>query len=457
LTGIILTQYDGKIIGPIAKLLGYIMEGIFFVLDKIGLPNIGLSIILFTIVMYLLLMPLTIKQQKFSKLSAKMNPELQAIQAKYKNKKDNDSMMAMNEETRAVYAKYGVSPSGSCVQLLIQMPILFALYRVIYLMPAYVTKIGDTFRVLADKILSVDNGEFLKNSGVDTINNTVSMYGKNMVEGNMKNGVVDILNMLSTGDMNLIADHYDLTKLQFNGEYILSQLSETGEVLTRGLIDQYNNFLGINISNSPSFMVSQAWNAEGGIQWLLLIAAFSIPVLSALTQWINVKLMPQTSADNKNKTDQQASMEQSMKMMNTMMPIMSAFFCYTLPAGMGLYWIAGSVVRSIQQVAINKYIDKMDIDALIKKNVAKVEKKNEKLKKAGIDPTTLNKNATMNTRNVETKKPSMASKAGVKPLTQEEKDAAMKKSTEYYNSNAKPGSLAAKANMVKQYNERNNK
>ena len=105
MTGTILTQYDGKIIGPIAKLLGYIMEGIFFVLDLIGIPNIGLSIILFTIVIYILLMPLTIKQQKFSKLQAKMSPELQAIQAKYKNKKDEASMMAMNQETNAVYAK----------------------------------------------------------------------------------------------------------------------------------------------------------------------------------------------------------------------------------------------------------------------------------------------------------------------------------------------------------------
>ena len=81
------------------------------------------------------MMPLTVKQQKFSKLSAKMNPELQAIQSKYKNKKDNDSMMKMNEETKAVYKKYGVSPSGSCLQLVIQLPILWALYRVIYNFP----------------------------------------------------------------------------------------------------------------------------------------------------------------------------------------------------------------------------------------------------------------------------------------------------------------------------------
>ena len=456
MTGIVLTQYGGKILGPIAKILGYLMEGIFYILDLIGIPNIGLSIILFTIVIYLLLMPLTIKQQKFSKLSAKMNPQLQAIQAKYKNKKDNDSMMAMNEETKEVYAKYGVSPSGSCVQLLIQMPILFALYRVIYAMPAYVHKIGDTFRVLADKIISTDNGAFLQNSGVETISKAVSMYGKSMTEGDMQNGIVDVLNMLSSTDMKIIADQYHLADLQFNGEYILSQLGTNGEVITRGLIDRYNNFLGINISNSPSFMVSEAWNAEGGIQWLMIIAALAIPLLSALTQWINTKLMPQASSNNdKNKTDQQNSMEQSMKMMNTMMPIMSAFFCYTLPAGMGLYWIAGSVVRSIQQIVINRHIDKMDIDEVIKKNI---EKRNKKLEKAGIDPKTLNKNATINTRNVNTgNKSSMASKAKVGNMTQEEKNEAMKKSTDYYNQNAKPGSLAAKANMVKQYNEKNNK
>ncbi|MDY2699938.1 MAG: YidC/Oxa1 family membrane protein insertase [Lachnospiraceae bacterium] len=449
--GIILTQDNGFILGPIAKILGYLMEGIFSVLDLIGIPNIGLSIILFTIVIYLLLMPLTIKQQKFSKLSAKMNPELQAIQAKYKNKKDNDSMMAMNAETQAVYAKYGVSPSGSCIQLLIQMPILFALYRVIYAIPAYVGKVGDTFRVLADKIISVDNGAFLQNSGNESITKIVSMYGKNMTEGNLQNGIVDVLNKLTSTDMNLVAEHYNLSSLQYNGEYIVSQIGANGEVVTRGLIEKYNNFLGINIGNSPSFMVSEAWNETDGIQWLMIIAALLIPFLSAVTQWINVKLMPQASTGQ---NDQQNSMAQSMKTMNMMMPIMSAFFCFTLPAGMGVYWIAGSVVRSIQQIIINKHIDKIDIDELIKKNV---EKRNKKLEKAGIDPNTLNKNASLNTRSINTSKSSMSSKAQVKSMSQNEREEAVKKSTEYYNKNAKPGSIASKANMVKQYNEKNNK
>lgn len=432
---ILLTQSTGPI-GFVAKLLGYIMNGIFFVIDKIGLPNVGLAIILFTIVVNLLMMPLTIRQQKFSKLSAKMNPEIQAIQAKYKNKKDQDSMMAQNQEIQAVYAKYGVSPSGSCIQLLIQMPILFALYRVIYAMPAYVSKIGNTFRVLADKIISVDNAVFLQNSGVESITNTVSMYGKSITNGNLSNGIIDVLNKLSSADLAIVAEHYDLTNLTYNGQLILS--NET----TRGLIDTYNNFFGLNIGDSPMTLIKTAW-AAGSIG--IVIGAILIPVLSAVTQWINVKLMPQ---QNTSGNEQANTMVQSMKTMNMLMPIMSAWFCFTLPAGMGLYWVAGSVVRSIQQIAINKHIDKLDFDEIIKKNSVKSAKKLEKMQEA---QKRMNAYANMNTR-------SMQNKANINSsMTEAEKEDAMKKSTDYSrSSNAKPGSMMAKANKVKDYNERNN-
>ena len=175
-----------------------------------------------------------------------------------------------------------------------------------------------------------------------------------------------------------------------------------------------------------------------------MIGAIMIPVLSALTQWINVKLAPQAATDDKNKNNENP-MASSMKTMNTIMPIMSAIFCYTLPAGMGIYWIAGAVVRTIQQIVINKHIDKMDVDEMMKKNM---EKYNEKRKKAGLPPQQLNNNAKINTKTVSSNKPQK---------TQAEKEEAVRKSTEYYNKNAKPGSIAAKANMVKQYNEKNNK
>lgn len=438
MSGMILTQSQTFILGPIAKLLGYIMEGIFFVLDLIGIPNIGLSIILFTIVIYLLMMPLTIKQQKYSKLQSKMSPELQAIQAKYKNKKDNDSMMAMNQETQAVYAKYGVSPSGTCVQLLIQMPILLALYKVIYAMPAYVGKIKEAFFPLVDKLIEqAGSAEFIqgfKNAG---------MYAKQFTNSNFTDGVteyiqntyIDVLNKASTSEFLSIGEKFP---------------NLAGDVdNTLSLLDRYNNFLGLNMGNSPSYMVKDAISNSA---WLLVIAGLAVPVLAALTQWINTKLMPQAQNTG---NEQANSMAASMKTMNMVMPIMSAFFCYTLPAGMGLYWIAGSVVRSIQQVIINKHIDKMDLDEVIKKNV---EKRNAKLRKRGIDPDKMNNYASMNTRNISARANSLNNSSSKSSMTQEQKEDAMKKATEYYSKgNAKPGSIASKANMVKQYNEKNNK
>jgi len=434
MSGIILTQNSTPIFKYIVWILGKMMEGIFFVIDKIGIPNIGLAIILFTILVNLLMLPLTIKQQKFSKLSAKMNPEIQAIQAKYKGKKDNDSNIAQNAEIQAVYAKYGVSPTGSCLYLIVQMPILFALYRVIYSMPAYVNKIGDTFRVLADKIISMDGAEFLRNSGVDTISSTVAAYGKNLTDANLQNGIVDVLNKLSSADMSVIANHYDLSQLTFNGQLILS--NDT----TRGLIDTYNNFLGLNIGNSPWYILKEAF-ANGA--WLIAVGAVAIPVLAALTQWINVKLMPQQSDDSGNKNEQAEAMASSMKTMNMMMPLMSAYFCFTLPSGMGLYWVAGSVVRSILQVVINKHIDKMDFDEIIKKNSVKSQKKLEKQK---VQQEKLNAYANMSTKNIK-------SKANVYASSDSSND------THVYsnNSDPAPGSMMAKANKVKKFNEKNNK
>ncbi len=429
---ILMTQ-TGGFLGPIAKLLGLIMNGIFYVIDLIGIPNVGLAIILFTIVVNVLMLPLTVKQQKFSKLSAKMNPELQAIQAKYKNKKDNDSMMAQNQEIQAVYAKYGVSPSGSCVQLLIQMPILFALYRVIYAIPAYVSKIGDTFRVLAEKIISVDKGAFLQNptgiaeESIKSITSTVSMYGKSMSGENLSNGIIDVLNRLSSSDLAIVADHYELNALTFGDKLILG---------SEGLINTYNNFLGLNIGDSPMVLI-KAGIAAG--TWGIVIGAVLIPVLSAVTQWISVKLMPQQP---QNGNDQANSMANSMKTMNKIMPLMSAWFCFSLPAGMGLYWVAGSVIRSIQQVVINKNIDKMDFDELIKKNSVKSAKKMEKMKER---QEMMNAYANMKTKNIQStasaysEKANASEEAATRPVSQ-----------------AKPGSMMAKANMVRDYNQKNN-
>ncbi len=439
---ILLTQNTTPIFRYIVWILGKLMEGIFMVIDAVGIPNIGLAIILFTIIINLLMMPLTVKQQKFAKLSSKMSPELQAVQLKYKDKTDQNSRIAMNNEMQAVYAKYGVSPTGSCGYLLIQMPILFALYRVIYAMPAYVKKIGDTFRVLATAIISSDNAAWLTNPDFSEFANaeqlakssdiakTISMYGNNITESNMENGVIDVLNRLSSSDMSLVAQHYGLTDLTFNGQLILSNES------TRGLIDTYNNFLGLNIGDSPQTLIVQAFHNGA---WTVLIGALMIPILSAVTQWITVKLMPQQNSNSKNMDDTTAQMQSTMKSMNTVMPLLSAWFCLSLPAGMGIYWVAGSIVRGIQQVVINKHIDKMDVNEVIEKNKEKSAKKIKKMKE---NQEKINAYANMSTKNINQKANLSSDQSSGVPSQPKM---------------AKAGSMMAKANMVSDYNKKSGK
>ena len=147
---IFLTKSTMPIIGWIAEILGYVISGIYWCLEKIGLPNIGLAIILYTFVMYLLMTPLQVKQQKFSKMNSIMMPEIRKIQDKYKNKKDQASAAKMQQETQAVYEKYGVSPTGSCVQMFIILPVMLALYQVIYKIPGYITSVRSLFEGLVD-------------------------------------------------------------------------------------------------------------------------------------------------------------------------------------------------------------------------------------------------------------------------------------------------------------------
>ena len=238
----LLTKSTTFIIGPVATLLGYIMNGIFWVQSQIGIESIGLCIILFTIVIYMLLMPLTIKQQKFSKLQSKMNPELQAIQKKYK----------------AVYQKYGVNPMGSCLQLIIQMPILFALYRVIWNIPAYVGTVKNAFLPLAQALMNVSGAQDF------------------MAEIASKNAV----SFKEMTELTLIDVLYKFKPENWSA--LLKQVPDLSSLITstQGDVDRMNYFLGLNIADSPA-SIFQTAIAAGSV--LMIIAALLVPVLSALT------------------------------------------------------------------------------------------------------------------------------------------------------------------------------
>ena len=417
----LLTKSTTFIIGPVATLLGYIMNGIFWVQSQIGIESIGLCIILFTIVIYMLLMPLTIKQQKFSKLQSKMNPELQAIQKKYKDKRqDQAAMMKMNEETQAVYQKYGVNPMGSCLQLIIQMPILFALYRVIWNIPAYVGTVKNAFLPLAQALMNVSGAQDF------------------MAEIASKNAV----SFKEMTELTLIDVLYKFKPENWSA--LLKQFPDLSSMITstQGDVDRMNYFLGLNIADSPA-SIFQTAIAAGSV--LMIIAALLVPVLSALTQWLNTKLMSTQNDTQPTSGGAADTMAATMKSMNVMMPIMSAVFCFSLPVGMGIYWIIGAVVRSIQQLVVNKHIDKMDLDDIVKKNI---EKANKKRAKKGLPPQKITNTAKLNAKTIDRPQPS-----------KEDRAEKIQNATDYYKNTtkAKPGSLASKAQMVQQYNEKHAK
>ena len=408
----------GSILGPIATVLGYVMDILFRFTSSFGVFNVGLCIILFTIVMKTLMIPLTIKQQKTTKLMSVMNPEIQAIQKKYKGKSDQESMQRQNVEIQAVYEKYGTSMTGGCLPLLIQMPILLALYRVIYNIPAYVPSV----RVYFDNVVTPLMGQADYAQKLQEITNIATACGGKLDKFDFTNAnrLVDMLYKFSTAQWG---------ELQSLFPAISDVIGQNAAV-----VERMNTFLGLNMAEAPGWVPSFAW---------------IIPVLAAVSQWFSTKLMsgnqPSTSGDAEN------PMAQSMKTMTTTMPLFSAFICITMPAGLGIYWIATSVVTIIQQLVVNAYMDKVNIDDMIAKNLEKVNKKRAK---QGLPPAKVTQNATASLKAIKAEEEKEKAAEEVK---KEKIAKQIEESSKYYNTNAKQGSLASKAAMVQKYNEAHDK
>lgn len=424
---ILATKSSIPVLGQIASIMGWIMDGIYHVLGLIGIHNIGLCIIIFTLLMYALMTPLQIKQQKFSKLSAVMQPELQKVQKKYQGKRDQVSMQKMQEETSLIYQKYGVSPTGSCVQLLIQFPILMSLWQVIYKIPGYIGSVKTIFTDIVGNIINV-NGytdiiqNFISDNKITRVQLLMDSTGKATSDS-----IIDFLYALSPSQWDKLSDIQQFSSFSSSIDATAAKISEM------------QNFFGLNIADQPLEIIKDAF-ASGA--FLLLIGALLIPILAWATQMLNIKLMPQAKSPD----GQDNPMMNSMKTMNMVMPLMSAVFCFTFPVGMGIYWIAGAVVRSIQQLIINRHMNKMDLQVLIDENVKKMEKKRAK---AGLPPQKITNQAHQSVRNIEVKNShsKTVSSENEKKLESSYAQAA----------SAKPGSITAKANMVRDFEERKKK
>lgn len=423
------SQYDGAIIGPFAKVIGFIMNAVFNVCNSIGIANIGICIILITIIIKVIMLPLSIKQQKSAKLNSVMQPEIQAIANKYKGKTDQLSMMKQREETQAVYDKYGTSMMGGCVQLLIQMPILLALYRVVYCVPGYITAIKDVYMNIVNELMKIT--DYSSVSGfMDLLQNNLTLTRYAAGDELNPNKLVDMMYAFDKAEWTQFLDMFPQLQDVYNANI--------------GTIDSMTQFLGINLSGTP---MSQLW------------PAIFIPILAGLTQWISSKMADTSSKEEKERRKKEQAdnaMASTMNSMMVIMPLMSVFFCFTFNCSVGVYWIASSVCQIIVQLFVNRYMKTMDINDMIAKNQEKVNKKRER---KGLKPIQYSQGAA---QSVELYQERLKEEERQRKEAEEnrlaKRDEQIRLGNERYGNAAKAtGSIAEKARMVQQYNETHKK
>lgn len=340
---------QGGILGPFAWVFGKLLDFIYNLLaGSDGIANLGVCIIIFTVIVKLIIFPLNFKQQKSSKINMVIQPEIQKIQKKYKDKKDQESMMKQQQEMQAVYDKYGTSMTSGCLPMLIQLPIIYALYRVIQNIPAYVGQIKDMYSPIAEGILSSQGSkaqqfliDFVDENKISGASYAIKNF-KELAEVGVNN-VIDVLSNFGVSHLNTLLDSIGMT----------GDLSANVDK-----IDQIHSFiLGINISEAPGYKLS----------WALLI-----PISSALFNYLSMKV----TSGNQEQGD--ATTNTMMKSMQITMPLMSIFICISLPAGIGIYWSVSALISLLTQMVINFYYDHTDMDAILEKQMAKAAAKREK-------------------------------------------------------------------------------
>lgn len=336
--------------------------------------------------------------------------------------------MMQNAEIKAVYEKYGTSMTGGCVQLLIQMPIIFALYRVILNIPAYVPAVKEYFSNVVNAVVSATGGTDAAITKVNEFAHSSETLTKLVTQARISGGEI------STTD-HIIDFLYNLNPAQWAD--FSNQFPQASAVINQNVdsIAQMNNFFGINLATSPG-----AYMATNG---LFSVQVLLIPILAGLSQYLATKLMQSTQTMQLDENNPTAS---TMKTMNYMFPIMSVVFCFSFASGIGVYWIASSVIMGLQQYLLNRHFAKMDVDEMVKQNIEKV---NAKRAKKGLPPVN-EKAAEDNFKRLQEKEDRLAAKRqAALDRTKEQIEA----SNQYY----KTGSIAERAQMVQRYNEKNEK
>ena len=272
--------------------------------------NYGIAVILFALAVNLVLTPFMAKSKKSMMRSTRLQPRIQELQ-----KRHEGNPQKLNQEMQNLYREEGVNPMSGCLWSLIPFPILIALYSVI--------RQPITRMMFAAQDVVTTLQEYFVANGLYTVPAKADAY----VEIKLA---------------NLAHEHWDTVTADLAGKI-------------DGLLNVDFGFLGLNLGAQPrwNFFVSTDWSDVS--VWLPALGLFLIPFISAALSWLSMKI------SNMSNPQQDAQTQASMKTMNLMMPLMSIWICFVMPAAMGIYWIANSVFGMVRDFALTKvYKRKLD-------------------------------------------------------------------------------------------------
>ena len=271
----------------------------------------GMAIILFTVVLKLILLPFQLKSKKSMMRMNRMNGKIQEIQKKYAN-----NQVKMQEEMQKLYQEEGVSPMSGCLWSFLPLPILLALYSIMRQPITHLMMLSnDVVQELVAKITAM---------GVDMSGIVMMKNGAAVV----KDGVTQLQPYGQINLVKAVTEHYPEAAAGIDG-----------------WIDLDFNFIGLDLAATPSSVLKTV-----SFQWAI-IGLILIPILAGLFQLLmSIYTMKSQSQDG--------AAAGSMKGMMYMMPLMSVYIGFIMPAALGIYWIAQSVFSLIQEVIMTKFFNK---------------------------------------------------------------------------------------------------
>ena len=274
----------------------------------------GWALVLFTVVIKLIMLPFQMKSKKSMMRMSRFQPMIKEIQTRYKN-----NQVKMNEELQRLYAEEGVNPMSGCLWSFLPFPILIALYSIIR--------------------QPITRFMMLTTTAMQGVIDAVSAAG------------FDLAAIAMTANDGAVTVKDGLTQLQPYGQITLVKAAqELGVALPEGWIHMDFSFLGMDLTMIPSDVIGQI--GTGG--WAV-IGVLLIPIVSAALSFLQSKV---SMAGNPAAADPTDPTARSSRMMMWMMPIMSLWIGFTLPASLGVYWIANSVLMLVQEKVLNKYFKK---------------------------------------------------------------------------------------------------